>query len=134
MTTEGGLNTYELSLRYPDGVNFRNAIYWSGNGLNGPNGPPGTYTVRMTVGSGKPQTQTVKVMKDPRTVATDADVTEQFNFLIRIRDTVSAANNAVRTIRNVRYQMNDVKSKLSGDQATAFEAASKALNDSLTVV
>ncbi len=134
VTTEGGLNTYELSLRYPDGVNFRNAIYWSGNGLNGPNGPPGTYTVRMTVGSGKPQTQTVKVMKNPRSTATDADVTEQFNFLIRIRDTVSAANNAVRTIRNVRYQMNEVKPKLSGDQATAFGAASKALNDSLTAV
>ncbi len=115
-------------------MNFRGAIYWSGNGLNGPVGPPAMYTVRMTVGSGTPQLQTVKVMKDPRTKDSDADVTEQFNFLVRIRDTVSAANNAVRTIRNVRYQVNDVKPKLTGEQATAFEAASKSLNDSLTAV
>jgi len=96
--------------------------------------PPGTYTVRMTVGSNAPQSQTVKVMKDPRTADSDADIVEQFSFLIRIRDTVSAANNAVRTIRNVRYQMNEVRPKLSGPQAAAFEAASKALNDSLTKV
>jgi photosystem II stability/assembly factor-like uncharacterized protein len=134
VTTNAGLNTYELSLRYPDGVNFRGAIYWSGNGLNGPVGPPGTYTVRMTVDNGAPQTQMVKVRKNPRTTASDADVVEQFNFLIRIRDTVSAANNAVRTIRNVRYQLDDRRAKLSGAQATAFEAQAKALNDSLTLV
>ena len=127
-----GLNTYQLSLRYPDGVNFRGAIYWNGNGLNGPMAGPGTYTVRMTLGSESPQTQTVQVKKSPGTTATDADINEQVNFLLRIRDTVSAANNAIRTIRNVRYQLDSVGATLPG--STAFTGTAKALGDSITLV
>ena len=128
-----GLNAYELSLVHPSGVNFRGAVYWNGNGLNGPNAAPGNYTVRMTLGSGTPQTQTVKVRKDPRTRASDADITEQVNFLLRIRDTVSAANNAVRTIRNVRYQGDSLRKNLSGAAADKFVSQWKALDDSLTL-
>jgi hypothetical protein len=129
-----GLNAYDLSLRYPDGVNFRGAIYWSGNGLNGPIGGPGDYTVRLTVGSDAPQTQTVHVHKSAATRDAESDVIEQVNFLLRIRDTVSAANNAVRTIRNVRYQLDSAGANLSGSAATTFASAAKTLNDSMTRV
>ena len=129
-----GLNSYDLSLRYPDGVNFRGAIYWGGNGLNGPTGGPGDYTVRMTVGSDAPQSQTLYVRKSANTKDSEADVTEQVDFLLRIRDTVTAANNAVRTIRNVRYQIDSVRSKLTGAASATFASAAKALNDSMTAV
>ena len=133
MSNALGYNTFNLSLRYPDGVNFRGAVYWNGNGLNGPVGGPGTYTVRMTVGSNPPQTQTVRVRKDPRTTASDADVNEQVKFLLRIRDTVSAANNAVRTIRNVRYKLDSLRPLVTGAPSAAFTRAAKALDDSLTL-
>ncbi|HEY3934563.1 MAG TPA: glycosyl hydrolase [Gemmatimonadales bacterium] len=133
VTTAAGLNSYNLSLRYPSGVDFSGAIYWSGSGLNGPLGAPGQYTVRMTVGSDT-QSRTVKVSRDPRSTATDADIAEQVNFLLRIRDTVSAANNAVRTIRNIRYQLDSLRPRVAGAPATAFGALATALDDSLAVI
>jgi photosystem II stability/assembly factor-like uncharacterized protein len=134
VTNALGLNTYSIPIRYPNGVNFRGAIYWNGNGLNGPVGAPGTYTVSMKVGNSAPVTQTVKVRKSPQTVDSDADIVEQVNFLLRIRDTVSAANNAVRTIRNVRYQMDSVRKTLQGSQLEAFNKVAVALDDSMTKV
>jgi photosystem II stability/assembly factor-like uncharacterized protein len=133
VTTAAGLNSYNLSLRYPDGVNFRGAVYWSGNGLNGPVGAPGEYTVRMIAG-GDTASRTLQVRKDPRTTASDADVAEQVNFLLRIRDTVSAANNAVRTIRNVRYQLDSLRPRVTGAEGATFGTLATALNDSLTVI
>jgi photosystem II stability/assembly factor-like uncharacterized protein len=130
VTNTAGLNRYEMSLRYPDGMNFQNAIYWAGNGLNGPLGPPGTYSIRMTVADKAPQTVTARVVKDPRTEASEADLVEQFNFLVRIRDTVSAANKAVRTIRNARYQVDSIKKIIPGAQKAEFDNAADAMVDS----
>lgn len=130
VTNAAGLNTYNLSLRYPDGVNFRGAIYWAGNGLNGPVAPPGSYTVRMTAGAAAPQSQRFRLQKDPRSTATDADLVEQFNFLIRIRDTVSAANNGVRTIRNARYQVDSLKKVLTGQHLADFNKVAGDMTDS----
>ena len=132
--TTRGMNSYDLSLIYPGGVNFRGAVYWGGNGLNGPLGAPGTYTVRMTVGSDTPQTQTVHVRKSATTTASEADVAEQFAFQIRIRDTVSAANNAVRTIRNLRSQIDSMRAKIPAAQAAAFNSAASLLVDSTRLV
>jgi hypothetical protein len=55
-------------------------------------------------------------------------------FLLRIRDTVSAANRAVRTIRNVRYQLDSVEPRVAGAERTAFTTAATALEDSMTLV
>ena len=49
----------------------------------------------------KSETRTFKLLIDPRSGATQADLDEQFHFLIQIRDKTSEANNAVRTIRNL---------------------------------
>jgi photosystem II stability/assembly factor-like uncharacterized protein len=133
VTNTAGVNSYNLSLRYPNGTDFRGAIYWDGNGLNGPVSAPGVYTVRLTVNGGTPQTESVRVRKSANSTASDADVVEQVNFLLRIRDTVTAANNAVRTIRNLRYRIDSLRKGAAG-QNSAFVAAAKALTDSTRLV
>ncbi len=132
VTDSVGLNHFDLPLRYPDGTNFRGAVYWDGNGLNGPVGAPGKYTIRMTVDAGAPLVRTAAVEKDPRSEATDADITEQVAFLLRIRDTVTAANNAVRTIRNLVYQLDSLRPLMAG--TAAFTTAAARLEDSVTSV
>ncbi len=134
VTDSLGPNEYNLSLRYANGVDFRGAIFWDGNGLNGPVAAPGMYTVRMTVSGHAPLARTVRVRKDPQTTASDSDIAAQVDFLLRIRDTVSAANNAVRTIRNVRYQLDSIRPTLTGSAAAAFAAAARTLDDSMTLV
>src|SRR5688572_21921839 len=126
-----GLNTFAWNLRYPDAVRFENIIMWAAN-TNGPVAPPGTYSVRLKV-DGATQTQSFVVKKDPRSEATLAELQEQFRFLTRIRDTVSAANNAVRTVRNVRWQVADKRAEIAGKpQAGEFNSTADQLMSRLS--
>jgi photosystem II stability/assembly factor-like uncharacterized protein len=105
-----GLNTFTWDLHYPAAVWFSRMVLWSGV-TPGPVVLPGTYQVRLTVG-GASETRTFTVKKDPRTTATEGDLKEQFDLLLKIRDKVSDANNGVRTIRNVRDQLDARQAKI----------------------
>ena len=61
---------------------------------------------------------------DPRSTATQADLEEQFKLLIQIRDAVSAANNGVRTIRNVKAQVAD-RAKRAGNASLGAALVSR---------
>jgi photosystem II stability/assembly factor-like uncharacterized protein len=100
---KAGLNLFAWNMRYPDASAFDNLIMWNGN-VNGPVAPPGRYTVRLTVGS-ETQSQPLIIRGDPRSPATPAAYAAQFALALRIRDRLSAANDAVKTIRNVAYQV-----------------------------
>ncbi|MCC6317190.1 MAG: glycosyl hydrolase [Gemmatimonadaceae bacterium] len=125
-----GLNTFAWNLRYPDAVTFDNLIMWAGS-VTGPVAPPGTYSVRLTAG-GTTQVQTFRVRKDPRSTATDADLLAQFRFLIAIRDKTSEANNAVRMVRNMRWNVGDRTGKLTGGPAQEFKALADGMMGELT--
>jgi len=125
-----GMNTFAWNLRYPDAERFTNLIMWAA-GTAGPVAPPGTYSVRMTVGSDV-QTHPVRVRKDPRSSATDADLQEQFRLLIAIRDKVTEANLGVRTVRNMRWQVGDRTDRLSATQRAEFARLAGTMMDSLT--
>jgi photosystem II stability/assembly factor-like uncharacterized protein len=128
---KAGLNAFSWNLRYPDAVRFENLIMWSAN-TTGPIAPPGTYQVRMRVG-GATQAQSFVVKKDPRSASTLADYQEQFRFLVKVRDTVSAANNAVRTVRNVRFQVDDRTAKIAGKpQETEFKQLATQMMEKLS--
>jgi len=101
-----GLNQFAWDMRYPDASSFRGMIMWAGS-VRGPMAPAGEYSVRMTVGDAAPQVAKFKLVNDPRTTATAADLVAQFEFLMKVRDRTTQANDAVKTIRNVRAQIND---------------------------
>ena len=124
------MNTFSWNLRYPDAVRFSNLIMWAA-GTAGPIAPPGTYSVRMRVGT-ETQTHPIRVRKDPRSTATDADLQAQFRLLIAIRDKVSEANNGVRTVRNMRWQVEDRTGRLSAAQRAEFVRLSGTMMDSVT--
>jgi hypothetical protein len=127
-----GTNTFVWNMRYPDAVGFKGMILWAA-GVAGPAAPPGSYTVRLTVGDHS-ETQSFKLLKDPRSRASQADLDEQFGFAIRIRDKTSEANNAVRTIRNVKAQLADRIAKASPRAAPQLERLGNALRDNLSAV
>jgi len=74
------------------------------------------------------------VLKDPRTGATDADLVAQFDFLVEIRDAVTAANDAVKTIRNVKYQMAEREKSLRGADSASFAAVAAELARNMSAV
>jgi hypothetical protein len=81
----------------------------------------------------KSETQTFQVLRDPRGNATQADLDAQYAFLVQVRDRTTAANNAVRTIRNVKAQLADRRSK-AGARGTALDRLSQPLVTQLSAV
>ena len=137
VSNRAGVNSFVWNMRYPDASSFSNIILWAGS-VTGPVAPPGTYQVRMAV-DGKPvATEKFRLLEDPNSKATAADLAEQFALEIKIRDALSQANDAVKTIRNIRQQMAERQGRLSGAQqasfatlATAFDAELSPVEDSL---
>ena len=125
-----GLNTQVWDLRYASATTFPGMILW-GATTNGPLAVPGTYRVRLTV-DGKTLTQPVTIRKHPLyTDVTLADLQEQFNLAIQIRDKVSEANQAVINIRDLKRQTAD---RVTKSQDPALKTAGDSLTKHLTQV
>jgi hypothetical protein len=125
------MNRYAWNLRSEDAMGFTGMIFWAA-GTAGPVIPPGTYSVRVTVGD-KSETQTFSVLRDPRGNATQADLDAQYAFLVRVRDRTTEANNAVRTIRNVKAQL-AARRALAGSRGAALENLAGPLESQLSAV
>jgi hypothetical protein len=108
-------------------------ILWAG-GTQGPVVPPGSYRVRMTVDGREIATETFVVKKDPRAKATLADLREQVAFLLKIRDRVSEANDAVKQIRAIRQQLDDREQKATGPAGVPSMVLVRALRETLSMV
>jgi hypothetical protein len=112
LKVKAGMNRFVWNLRYPDASRFQGMIFWAG-GTAGPVAVPGNYKVRLTVGDWS-QTRTFEVRPDPRVKATAADYQAQFDLLMKISGRVSAANDAVRRIREVREQIDGAATRARG--------------------
>jgi uncharacterized phage infection (PIP) family protein YhgE len=73
-------------------------------------------------------------VKDPRSTASDADLREQFDFLMRIYDKTNQANDAVKTIRSVKAQIADRTRRMPSDKSAAFAANTKSFIDRLSAI
>jgi len=92
---------------------------------------PGSYQVRLTV-DGKTLTRPIAIRKNPLiTDVTLADLREQFDLAIQIRDKTSEANNAVIQIRSLKTQVAD---RLSKSQDAQLKAAGDKLVKDLSAV
>jgi photosystem II stability/assembly factor-like uncharacterized protein len=128
-SAKAGLNVSHWDLRYPAARGFEGMVLWGK--MHGALAVPGTYAVRMTV-DGYSETRPFEVREDPRSSATQADLVAQFDLLQRIRDTVSAANDAVRTIRHVRAAIAQRDSEVPAASRARFRAIAEPLLDSLS--
>ena len=123
-----GLNHFTWDLRYQPATSFPGMILWGGS-ADGPTALPGRYTIRLVV-DGHTFSQPIEVKSNPLfTDVTEADLKAQFALAMRIRDKLSAANQAVIDIRNVRARTdtllkrnNDVVLKQLGDKLNADAA------------
>ena len=124
-----GLNRVTWNLDYAAATTFPGMILW-GASTTGPAALPGDYQVRLTV-DGKAQTQPLTISKHPLRNVSDADLKEQFELAIQIRDKVTEANNAVIEIRRVKQQLVDRLGKSSDPQ---LKEAGTRLTESLSAV
>src|SRR5438874_9014601 len=69
--------------------------------------PPGTYTVKLTVG-GRDYTQPLTVRKDPHSAGTDAEIEAQHRVLLDLRRDLDSAADVVNSIELVRSQIYNI--------------------------
>jgi photosystem II stability/assembly factor-like uncharacterized protein len=90
----------------------------SGDPRFGPRAIPGTYTVRLTV-DGETQTTALKLLPDPRSRASQADLAEQLRLSLEVRDSITRLTRAVARLRSVRGQLAARDDVLAGDAKAA---------------
>jgi photosystem II stability/assembly factor-like uncharacterized protein len=138
VTVKAGMNRFVWDMRYPGPVEIPKMILWAA-GTNGPKAVPGSYQVRLTVTSegtegGAPVVQTAPfaIRKHPLlTAVTDADFRAQFDLAMKVRDKVSAADEAVNRIRAIKEQ---AKNRAETAKQAPVTAASDALAAKLTAI
>ncbi|MDX2071068.1 MAG: glycosyl hydrolase [Haliscomenobacter sp.] len=128
---EAGLNTFSWNLRYPGATVFDGMIMWGARPQNGPKAPLGQYQVKFTAGAYS-QTYPFQILMNPNLKGiTAADLQEQFEVAMKIREKESANNEAVIRIRNLRKQM---EARMKETTDASFTTAAKDLNAKLTVI
>jgi photosystem II stability/assembly factor-like uncharacterized protein len=117
-----GMHRFTWDLRYP-------GPWQSASHPEGPNGPvavPGAYSMRLTVGSWT-GTQPLTIIEDPRIVkagVTTADLREQFEHNMRVRDLVSEVDTMVARVREARKSLHDASGADAEKLAKLNELAS----------
>ncbi|MGH2509155.1 MAG: WD40/YVTN/BNR-like repeat-containing protein, partial [Ktedonobacteraceae bacterium] len=134
LSKEVGTNRFAWNMRYPDPSKVGDGFMGADNGLVGPVVSPGTYQAQLVVGE---QTLTVsfEVQKDPRVAASQRDLDDQRNLLLKIRDRLSETHEAITLIRETRTQVEQWAQRTQGrDEHEAVAEAAKLVQDKLTAV
>ena len=130
---EPGMNRFVWNMRFADATRVKGEGE-SDKGIAGPLSPPGTYQVRLTVGD-RSQAQSFELLKDPRVAATQGDLEAQHAVLIRIKDKLSEANEAVNRSRNVRQQVDEWVARAEGrDTRDVVSEAGDGLKEKLKAI
>jgi hypothetical protein len=134
LAKEAGMNRFVWDMYYPDATRTPGAVLWGGS-LRGPVAVPGNYQVRLIAGN-QTLTEPFEIKPDPRLNLALADYQKQFDFLMQVRDKVSAAHEAVNFIREVRKQVDDLTKRVSdaGTDGKAVTAAAKDLNEKMKAI
>ena len=96
--------------------------------------PPGTYTVKLTVG-GKDYTQPLKVLKDPHSNGTEGDIQIQTKLMTSLSGQMNNVVDEVNQIESLRAQVADLKSALgAGENAAAVRKSADDVNAKLVEI
>ena len=125
-----GMNRFTWDMRYPSARDFPGLIMWAGS-TRGPQAPPGRYTVKLTA-NGVTRTQDFQIRRNEAVkTVTDADLQAQFTLARQISAKVTAANESVLRIRNLKTQIADRIGKATDAK---IKAAGQSLTDKLTAI
>jgi hypothetical protein len=132
LPARAGLNRFAWDLRHERPTAVPGAFVFGA--LVGRRVVPGTYQARLTVGDFS-ETQSFRVLADPRVRATAADFKSQDDLLAVVSRELSEIHTGVNRVRAVREQVSQVMAR-SREQpgASAVDSAGRALLEKLTAM
>ncbi len=114
ITVKAGGGRFVWDMRYPGYKTFPGMVFY-GSPNQGPKAVPGKYQVRLTV-NGKSQTQDFEILRDPRLNTSPEDFQAQFEFLMKVRNKVTEANEGIINLRKIKEDLGYLKNKLGSDE------------------
>jgi photosystem II stability/assembly factor-like uncharacterized protein len=132
LTVKAGGNRFVWDMRYAGYKTFPGMVFYGSPNL-GPKAVPGKYKVRLTV-NGESQEQEFEILKDPRVTTTPEEFRAQFEYLTKVRDKVSEANQGIIDIRKIKEDLSSLKNKVSNEtQYKELTESVKKFEDELTI-
>ncbi len=132
LTLKTGGNRFVWDMRYAGYKTFPGMVFY-GSPNQGPKVVPGMYKVRLTA-NGETQEQEFEILKDPRVNTTAEEFRAQFDYLIKVRDKVTEANQGVIDIRKIKEDLSSLKNKVGTEaQYKELVDAVKKFEDELTI-
>jgi photosystem II stability/assembly factor-like uncharacterized protein len=109
-----GMNRYAWNMRWEPPVRIPGAFY-TGNGPQGPLSLPGTYAIKLTVGT-RSVTQPLEIVMDPRVKnVSPSDLQKQFELAMQVRDANTELHRAVNSVRELRAQIKQLHARFDSD-------------------
>ena len=115
LTARAGMNRFVWDLRYAT-ASGATGDPENAQAARGPQVLPGDYQVRVTI-AGRSFTQPLKVVLDPRSTATPADLAKQFELATKAGSELKRAVDAAQQIGALRRRLADAKTKTAGNAA-----------------
>jgi photosystem II stability/assembly factor-like uncharacterized protein len=113
LTIKAGGGRFVWNMRYQGYKTFPGMVFYGSPNL-GPKAVPGKYQVKLTV-NGKSLTQEFEILKDPRISTNQEDFQAQFEFLMKVRNKVSEANEGIINLRKIKTDLTYLKNKIGED-------------------
>jgi hypothetical protein len=129
---EKGMNQFNWDMTYPQAERVDGLILWNGF-IGGPMAAPGNYYAKFKLGKDSTEVP-FTLLPDPNYKTTAAEYNEQFVFLSTIRDKFSDVMKALRNIRDIRQQMNDLNTRLGKDMPKEVKQQIDTINKQMTAV
>ena len=123
LKVEKGGNTFVWDTRGKGAKKLEGMILWWAS-LEGAKAVPGNYMAHLNV-NGTSQSQTFRILPDPRAEVSVADMQKQFDFITDINTTLDKAHKSIEKIRKVTAQL-DAFSKQYKDNEETKELVEKA--------
>ncbi|HEU5450391.1 MAG TPA: hypothetical protein VFU76_00310 [Terriglobales bacterium] len=80
--------------------------------------PPGAYTVKLTV-NGETSTQSLKVLKDPHSAGSEADIAAQTKLVTQLRDQLNDIADSVAQIESMKVQLAGMRKEVGTEEVSA---------------
>ncbi|WP_394974209.1 WD40/YVTN/BNR-like repeat-containing protein [uncultured Croceitalea sp.] len=113
---EKGGNIHVWDTRGKGAERLEGMILWWAN-LNGAKAVPGNYKVHLNV-NGTMQSETFKILPDPRAEVTVTDMQKQYDFISSINETVDKAHQSIKKIRKINEKLDAFSKQNKDNEAT----------------
>ena len=127
VAVQAGLNRFLWNMRHADAAKIEGeGGTWDAfeAQLAGPQVPPGSYRVRLTV-AGETMEAPFEIRKDPRVPTTQADLEAQTALALKVNQKLDETHRTINAIRRLKTQLDawEARAKEQGGQARLANAA-----------